>query len=138
MKNGNFKNALLGIILALVAGYSYFAGFVLVIERWRLDPRMFFFFPFVALFYVSWIVIPLGASLGMLIPRLVYGKARWLAAVQGAALGALTGLMSIFVLTSVYRLRLGETPIVASVIAYCALWVGGYAFFRAKGQSLYR
>jgi hypothetical protein len=138
MKNGNFKNALLGTILACIAAYLYFAGFILIVERWRWSPRMLFLFPFVVLFYVSWIVIPLGASLGMLIPRMAYGKARWVAALQGAALGGVAGLISILCLMSAYQQRSGEPFIVASIIAYCALWVGGYAFFRAKGQSLYR
>jgi hypothetical protein len=74
----------------------------------------------------------------MLIPPLVYGKSRWLAALQGAALGAVSGVISILCFSSVFRFGFVETPIILSVMVYCAVWVGAYAFYRAKGQSIYR
>jgi len=138
MKSGNFKNALLGIILAIVAAYL-FPVVLLTIFDW---PRgflvLFTAFPLFALFYVSWMVIPLGAALGMLIPQVAYGKARWKAALLGTGIGAFTGLVSVLTFTSVFRLHLLTDILFFSVIIYCALWVGAYAFYRAKGQSIYR
>ena len=138
MKNSNLKNALLGIVLAFIAAYLYIFLFIVVIERARGSFRLLAIFPLVALLYTSWVVIPLGVALGMLIPRIAYGKSRWMATLQGAALGGLSGLMAIFCVTSVYPIGLGETIIVLSVMVYSAVWVGAYAFYRVQGQSIYR
>jgi hypothetical protein len=137
MKSRNIKNALLGIVLALVATYLYIAAVAVLIGGARGLRLAFSTIPFVVLFYISWVVIPSGAALGMLIPRIAYGKSRWMAALQGAALGAVTGLLALFCLNAVYPFGLRDN-FVMSVIAYCAVWVGAYAALRAKGQSLYR
>jgi hypothetical protein len=137
VKSKNIKNALLGIVLALVATYMYIVAVAVLIGGARGVPLAFSVIPFVVLFYTSWVVIPSGVALGMLIPRIAFGKTRWMAALQGAVLGAVTGLLALFCLGAVYPLELRDS-FVMSVIAYCALWVGAYAGFRAKGQSLYR
>lgn len=139
MKNRHLKNALLGICLALVAAYLYVAVVGVFIAGARGLSILFSSIPFVLLFYTSWVVIPLGAALGMLIPQIAAGKTRWMAALQGAALGAVAGLLSVVCLASANGIPVLEaTFIVLTMIAYCAIWVGAYAFYRAKGQSLYR
>jgi hypothetical protein len=138
MKSQHIKNGLLGIALAIVAAYLYVVALAIYIEGPRGALVFFSTFPLMVLLYTSWIVIPLGAALGILIPPLASGKSRGMAALQGAALGAVSGLLSLLCLMSAYHLRRAETFIVLSVMAYCALWVGAYAFYRAKGQSLYR
>ena len=138
MKNSNFKNALLGIVLAVAAAYLYFMFFFFFLVGARRNWSFFTFAPFLALYYTSWVVIPLGAALGMLVPKMAYGKSRWMAALQGTGLGAVAGLISAVCLLSAYGLWMGEGFIVMTVTAYSALWVGAYAFYRAQGQSLYR
>jgi hypothetical protein len=137
MKSKNIKNALLGIVLALTATYLYIVGVAVLIGGARGLRLAFTAIPFVVLFYISWVVIPSGAALGMLIPRIAYGKSRWMAALQGAVLGAVTGLLALFCLGAVYPFELRDN-FVMSVMVYCALWVGAYAALRVKGQSLYR
>ena len=136
MKNTNFKNALIGIAHTLVAAYFFFLVFLTLIQGAH-DLR-FLLIPLVGFVYTFWIVIPLGAALGMLIPQIAYGKTRWLAALQGAGLGAVSGLLAVLCVDSVYDFELVEAIIVVPVMAYCALWVGAYACYRAKGQSLYK
>ena len=138
MKNSKFKNALLGIVLALVAAYLYVVAFAIVIEGPRGWVVFFSIIPFVVLFYTSWVIIPLGAALGMLLPQMAYGKTRLQAALHGAIPGAVAGLVSVLALTSAYRLRMGTDLVLASVVVYCALWTSAYASYRAKGQRLYR
>src|SRR5215213_9674359 len=108
MKSRNIKNALLGIILALVATYLYIVAVAVLIGGARGARHAFSIIPFVVLFYISWVVIPSGAALGMLIPRIAYGKTRWMAALQGAVLGAVTGLLALFCLGAVYPLELRD------------------------------
>ena len=138
MKNTNVKNALLGMALSLVATYL-FPVVLFTILDWPGGFRVIWtVLPWWGLFYSSWLVIPLGVALGLLIPQVARGKSRWSAALHGAGLGAVAGLVSVFCFTSVYGFR-GDTSILwLSVMAYSALWVGGYAFYRAKGQSPYR
>ena len=137
MTKTHIKDGLLGMALALVAAYL-FPVILFTILNW---PRgaLFLFrgVPFYGVTYASWIVIPLGASLGMPVPRLANGKPRWIAALQGAGFGAVAGLVTILCFTAVFRAAWG-TPLRISVITYCALWVGAYALIRAKGQSIYR
>jgi hypothetical protein len=138
MKNTTVKNALLGIAIALIAAYLYPAFLFTLIEGPRGLEVLFSAFPLYGLFYSFWLVIPLGAALGMLIPKIAHGKNRWTAALQGAGLGAVGGLVAVYSFTSVHALGPRVGILWVTVIAYCALWVGGYAFYRARGQSLYR
>jgi hypothetical protein len=138
MKNATRKNALTGIAIALVATYLFPVVLFTILEWPRGFLILFSAIPFVGLLYSVWLVIPLGAALGMLIPQLAIGKTRWMAALYGAGFGAVGGLVSVFCFTSVYRLHREFAFLWIAVIAYCALLVGGYAFYRAKGQTLYR
>lgn len=138
MKNTTVKNALLGIAIALVAAYFFTVVFFTFIMGMRGMRALFSLIPLIGLLYTFWVVIPLGAALGMLIPKMVYGKSRWMAALQGAGLGAVSGLISFLCLDSVYELGMSEVPILLLAMAYSALWVGAYACWRAKGQSLYK
>lgn len=138
MKTRHFKNALLGIALALAAAYLYFIGFVVFFEGargWRIAATL---IPLLAVFYTSWAVIPIGAALGMLIPRLAAGKSRGTAALHGALFGAGAGLVTGICLTSVFGFVWGTSPLILSMAVYSALWVGAYAFCRAQGESIYR
>jgi len=74
----------------------------------------------------------------MLIPAVAYGKSRGMAALYGAGLGAFAGLLAVVCLISAYGLRWAGGLLLYSVGAYSGLWVGAYAAYRAKGQSLYR
>ncbi|MDT4895299.1 MAG: hypothetical protein QOH25_376 [Acidobacteriota bacterium] len=138
MKNRIIKNVLLGIVIALVATYLFPGVLFFFLEGPKGLLVIFSLLPLYGLFYTFWLVIPLGVALGMLIPRMASGKDRWTAALHGAGFGALAGLVSVFCFTSVFRLGPGVDVLWISVIAYCALWVGGYAFYCARGQSLYR
>lgn len=138
MKNTNGKNVLLGITLALAAAYLYPAFLFTLMEGPAGLEVLLSAFPLYGLMYSFWLVIPLGGALGMLIPKIAAGKNRWMAALQGAGLGAVGGLVAVYSFTSVYSLGPRVGILWVSVIAYCALWVGGYAFYRARGQSLYR
>ena len=139
MKSGNFKNALLGIILANIAAYMFPTVLIIVLEWPRGFQVLYSPLPLFALFYVSWIVIPLGAALGMLIPQVASGKARWTAALQGTGIGALAGLVSLLTDASVFGVyRMMTGVLVLSAMVYSALWVGAYAFYCANGQSIYR
>jgi phosphotransferase system glucose/maltose/N-acetylglucosamine-specific IIC component len=138
MKNTTLKNALLGIALALVATYMFPIVLVTLAEWPRGFLILFSAAPLYVLLYTFWLVIPLGVALGMLIPQIARGKNRWMAALEGAGLGAVGGLAAVFCFTSVHSLWRITGMLWISVILYSALWVGGYAFYRAKGQSLYR
>ncbi|HKR00399.1 MAG TPA: hypothetical protein VJT09_06985 [Pyrinomonadaceae bacterium] len=138
MKSTIIKNALVGIGLALLAAYLYPIFLFTLLEGPRGFLAIFSFFPFYLLLYSLWLGIPLGAALGMFIPQMAKGKRRWTAALQGAGFGALSGAVSVFCLASVYGLRAGVGFLLFATMFYCALWVGGYAFLRARGPALYR
>lgn len=138
MKNMTFTNVVRGIIIALVAAYMFPVVLVTVFEGWQGVLLFFSAVPLFGLFYTFWLVIPLGVALGMLIPQIARGKNRWLAALQGAGFGAVGGAVLLFCFASVFNLKWETGVIWMLVIIYCALWVGGYAFYCAKNQSLYR
>ena len=138
MKNATIKNALVGIVHALVAAYLFPVALATLGEGSSGFMVLFTVIPFYGLLYSFWIVIPLGAALGMLIPQMARGKTRWVAALYSAGYGAIGGFVSFLCFASVLRLRLEMDVFWISAILYCALWVGGYAFYCAKGQSLYR
>jgi hypothetical protein len=138
MKNTNIKNALIGVAIALVAAYSFPA----VLLTLMMGPRglliLFSFEPLQAMVYVSWIVIPLGAALGMLIPRMAAGKRRWVAALHGAGYGAVGGLAAMICFIYVFSLMRGGDVLAVAAMVYSAVWVGAYAFIRAKAPVRYR
>ena len=138
MKQTNIKNALIGVGIALVAALLFPIVLVALLVgpgglRYVLTPAL-----FVGLFYTSWLVVPLGAALGMLIPRIAAGKTRWAAALHGAGYGAAGGLALIIGLTPVFRAPLKPDMIWVAVITYCALCVGAYAYIRAKAPVAHR
>jgi len=137
VNNTTIKDVLLGIALALVAAYL-FPAFLLVFLNGPSGVLVLFTgLPLLGLIHSYWLVIPLGVALGMLIPQIANGKNRWAAALQGAGFGAVGGLVSVYCFTSVFRFRSGLGVLWIAVIVYCALWVGGYASYRARGQSQY-
>ena len=138
MKNTNVKNALIGVAIALVAAYSFPVVLVTLMMGSRGLRLLFSPVLLQALFYTSWIVIPLGVALGMLIPRMAAGKRRWVAALYGAGYGAVGGLAATICFSYVFGLEKETTPLAAAAVAYCAAWVGAYAFIRAKAPVRYR
>ena len=136
MKSRNLRNALVGTALALVA--AYILPVLLLKVLGFVGPLI--IIPLYSYLYTCWLVIPLGAALGMFIPQMAKGKTRWMAALHGAGFGALAGLVSAFCLTSVFNLyrERGLGILWISGILYCALFVAGYAFYCAKSQRLYR
>lgn len=138
MKKNFVRDALLGIAIALVAAYLYPAFLFTLMDGLDGLAVLLTTFPLFALSHGFWIVIPLGAALGMLVPKIASGKSRWTAALQGAALGAFAGLVSVYSFTSVNPLGPRTGVLWVTVIVYCAVWVGAYAFLRARGHSLYR
>jgi hypothetical protein len=139
MNRTNFKNALLGVAIALAATYVFSIILLMVLlpgPRWFRG--IFFPLPLVGLIYTSWLVIPLGAALGMLIPRIAAGKSRWAAALHGAGYGAVGGLAALMCFVSVYSLGPAPALLWVGVAAYSAVWVGAYAYIRAKAPVLHR
>ena len=132
MNRTNIKDALLGVAIALVAAFLF--PFVLTFLLAGPAGLRYVFSPmiFVVVLYTSWLTVPLGAALGMLIPRIVIGKTRWAAALHGAGYGAAGGLALLIGLTPVFRGPFMPDFVWAAVITYCAVWVGAYAYLRAK------
>lgn len=138
MRNANLKNALVGVAIALVAAYL----FPVLLAALLVGPRglrlAFTPLPFRALYLSSWIVVPLGAALGVLIPRIAAGKRRWVAALHGAGYGATGGLAAMICWAAVFMPAAGPVRLWVAMVAYCAVWVGAYAYIRAKGPAVYR
>jgi hypothetical protein len=138
MKKMSVRNALVGVVLALVAAYLYIVALSVYIEGPRGVTVFFSILPLIGLLYTFWLVIPLGIALGLLIPQLAYGKTRGMAALYGAVPGAVAGAVSILCLDSVYNARLSTDPVAAASVVYCAMWTSAYACYRAQGQRFYR
>ena len=132
MNRTNVKNALLGAAIALVAAYLFPVALLFVLDGPNGLTLISSTLILRILFYTSWMVIPLGAALGMLIPRIAAGKTRWTAALHGAGYGAAGGFALLIGLTSIVRFRFMPDVIWLAVMVYCAVWVGAYAFIRAK------
>lgn len=132
MNRTHIKDALLGVAIALVAALLFPITLVFLLAgpeglSFVLSPVL-----FVGLFYTSWLVVPLGAALGMLVPRVAAGKTRWAAALHGAGYGAAGGLALVIGLAPIFRAPFKPDWVWAAVVAYCAVWVGAYAYVRAK------
>ena len=138
MNRTNIKNALLGVVIALVAACLFPVVLVILLVGPADLGLVFSPVIFIGLFYTSWLVIPLGAALGMLIPRIAAGKTRWAAALHGAGYGAAGGFALMIGLTSIIRSWFGSDLIWVAVMVYCAAWVGAYAYIRAKAPVPHR
>ena len=139
MNRTHIKNALLGVALALAAAYSFSIILLTVLIGPRGLMGIFTTLPLFGLFYTSWIVVPLGAALGMLIPRIAAGKSRWTAALHGAGYGAVGGLAAMICFVSAYGLVPAPPPLLwVGVAVYSAVWVGAYAYIRAKAPVAHR
>ena len=135
MKHATLKNALLGVAIALVAAYLFPAFFAFLIVGPEGLQIMASPLPLRALYYTSWMVIPLGAALGVLVPRIASGKRRWVAALHGAGYGALGGLAAMICFAANFMRQLGQDVLWVAVVFYCAVWVGAYAYIRAKAPA---
>lgn len=136
MERTNVKNALRGVVIALAAAYFFAVLLIAVTDgpgglKYAFGPLALF-----ALVYTSWVVVPLGAALGMLIPRIAAGKNRWAAALHGAGYGAAGGLAAMMCFSSVFFNTLRPDMLWVGLVAYCAVWVGAYGYIRAKAPAL--
>ncbi|HEY0379508.1 MAG TPA: hypothetical protein VGC87_21500 [Pyrinomonadaceae bacterium] len=138
MKNTNLRNALIGVAIALVAAYFFPAVFLTLAVGPEGIQILFSTLMLRLLLMTSWIFIPLGAALGMLIPRIAAGKGRWRAALDGAGYGAVGGLAAMICFASVFTPRMKPDVLWIAVVAYCAVWVGAYAYVRAHAPALHR
>ena len=138
MKNTHVKNALLGVAIAFAAAYLFPFVFATLLYGSVGLQLLFSEWTFQVLFYVSWIVIPLGVALGVLIPRVAAGKRRWVAALHGAGYGAVGGLAAMICFASVFLNCMRPDGLWVGIVVYCAVWVGAYAYIRAKAPVLHR
>lgn len=139
MERTTVKDMFQGIALSLVAAYFYPVVLFICLTGPSGIMVIFSGLPLNFLLYTFWLVIPLGASLGILIPRIAYNKTSLAAALHGAGFGALAGLIIIAFTAAVIRIEPEAVVlIVTSVVSYCAVVTGAYAYILAKGYSLYR
>ena len=156
----NTINALLGALLSLIAAYVLIVTFGLQNEiarfEWSsINPMdILIGAPIYTLAYTYWILIPVGALLGVVIPLLVRKKTRREALVYGILIGVTIGL--VFGCFIAYdfavgssagshdRVRwwgrfLGDFASSAPLsIVYCSIWTSAYAFIKAGGASVER
>jgi hypothetical protein len=128
------KDMFLGIIFALVAFYVYFTILI-----WNTqDAASFFISAFFLLLYTFWIVIPMGAVLGIIIPKMVYDKTPKLAALQGAAIGIAAAIIIVLGLSIFYGISESWLRGFLQIAGYFVAWTTIYALTRARRSSLYR
>ena len=150
----NISNALLGSLLSLIAAYLLIVAFVLKSEinsfGWSaIHPSdILLGAPFYTLYFIFWILIPLGLLFGFLIPVLVRKKTRRGAVLDGVLTGIVIGLIfaSLSALEGTYPptdshnewwLRFGEfASSLPLTIGYSSIWTSAYAFTRAGKASV--
>lgn len=139
------KDALKGIVLALVAAYFFPIFFNLLFEKQALstqlsDPKgLFLLYPLIGLLATYWLVIPIGAGLGILIPKVAHRHSRQTAMFYGLLLGALVGIAGSITL-SLFKILPGVRDgywsslayILLAMSLYSAVWVGAYSYLCGK------
>ena len=139
------KDALKGIVIALVAAYFFPIFFNLFFEKQALSTQLsdpqghFLLYPLIGLLATCWLVIPIGAGLGMLIPKVAHRHARQTTLLYGLLLGVLVGIVGGFTL-SLFKIVPGVRDgywsslayILLAMSLYSAVWVGAYSFLSGK------
>jgi hypothetical protein len=99
--SAQLRRYLTGILVSIAGAYSWallaltFYGFNVGWIGFQV-----FFFAGYAVLITSWFVIPTGVGLGYLLPRVVVGHSRQVAAIRGVLLGICSGIIAAL-LTSV-------------------------------------
>src|SRR3954467_10518830 len=96
-----WKQTWVGALSALGVAYAYVV-LLMVCAGERPSTEAYVLLPLWAVLHTSWFVIPVGAVLGLAIPRWFGGCSPAVAALAGAGVGALAGLL-IAVLTVVWE-----------------------------------
>ena len=154
----NITNTFLGALLSLIAAHLLFVIAMLrneISNYGRSSLRLVDIFiggPLYTLIHIYWILIPIGALCGVVIPLLVSKKTRRQALVYGILIGITMGLF--FAGFSAYDFAVGTSfgsddnvkwwrrfwGEVASalplMIVYCSIWTGAYAFIKAGGDGV--
>jgi len=141
MKAMTLKNAVKGILIALLAAFIY----AVIILSSFLGAGW-------VLLNTCWFVIPAGAVIGIMIPRVAEKKTPLKAAVSGVILaiflGAIGSLLIAFYFDVIPVLspsaRITNSPLwwaafrrrvvlqATFMAIYSAIWIAGYAYYRAK------
>lgn len=153
-------DVLLGVFLSLVAAYM----FCIVAGIWTttLDGRwatadiadLFIGGPVFALAFTFWLVVPIGAILGSLIPALVKNKSVGMSILYGLVLGFVIGLLcaavGAYMIADVETISSAPIPDTAKwwstywkeffslgylTTPYSSLWITGYAFLRSGSRG---
>jgi hypothetical protein len=141
MRSTPVKDIFLGIAIAHVAAYVF--SIIIVWNpshhRGLLEGDLYIAALYL-LFYGFWLVIPLGIILGIVIPKMVYDKTRWIAALHGAAIGIVAALMVMSCLWMFFGISSWSEALngLFWIAAYFTVWTSLYAFIRARGKSLYK
>ena len=154
----NITNAFLGAFLSHIAAYVLIVSYLLKGEvadyGWSsIHPwTIFVGGPIYALIHLYWILIPIGALCGVVIPLLVSKKTRRQALVYGILTGITIGL--VFACFSAYDFAVGTSwgsddsvkwwgrfwsELASSLpltILYCSIWTSAYAFIKAGGAGI--
>jgi hypothetical protein len=144
------KNALKGIAIALVAAYGFGIFFGLSFNSGRADIANSLFgglivIPIIGLLYSFWFVIPIGAILGILIPKIARNYSRKITLIYGLLIGLAIGITLSLILSAIgfttgfrdgYWLDFISFLLATSI--YSALWTMGYAYlcWKKAGNNL--
>ncbi len=128
------RDALLGILVALAAGYGFVLVYTLIWARAEIEPTVLLLMPLPVVMLCSWFVLPVGVLTGILLPRFVRGRngleTLLIAVLVSAAIGVIWMLTSNAFLT---RSRGGHDFVVGVapwLAIYSLPWVLAFAMTR--------
>ena len=129
-------NLVKGVVSALLAAYIFIALYTFIPSDMSNFASSFIVIPIFGLLYTFWLVIPVGAVLGLVIPTMVNNRSRQTSVLYGGLLGAGVGaivciLLSLIGLLPALRngVWLDFTVLLLAMMLYSAAWTGIYAFF---------
>lgn len=141
------KDALKGIVMALIAAWFFPAIYLSLasnigdLTRDLKGTLLFLFIaaPVVGFITTFWLVIPFGAALGILIPKITRQRPRKTVIVYSFLIGLLTGGAAGFIFSAAGMLpgfrdgRWSEFLFVLPVISiYSAVWISAYSYWCSK------
>ena len=149
----NIGNMVIGALLSLIAAYLLIVAFILRSEvasyGWSsINPMTILVGgPVYALFFLYWLLIPIGMLFGLAIPFFVSNKTKRQAVVYGILMGVIIGL--VLGCFSAYDFAMGTAlpsddsvkwwsrfwgdfaSSLPLIIAYCSIWTSAYSFVKA-------